>query len=272
MQHWHHHRPLASFSTMRFYTPQPHPQPQPITTTSSSPVVEKPKVKFIIKKKHTPTATTTSDEMPAVPAIVTPVTTTPLEKQKQKIKITIGKRKPSFTEKPPTNKIKITIKKKPTTTQEEKHFINHNIDDIAPPVSMIYVPRNDYITPPPKCCRFFIQNRHCFLRSTDNACIDPINKEVFGFWNCEIGKKCELLPPPPTDDQDCVNGDDNVANLVQLDNDKNDDDCNKITALAMRQKSDANRARFTGQPVALLRQKIATNYGMHSFNSLGNRR
>jgi hypothetical protein len=274
MQHWHHHRPLASFSTMRFYTPQPHPQPQPITTTtSSSPVVEKPKVKFIIKKKHTPTATTTSDEMPAVPAIVTPVTTTPLEKQKQKIKITIVKRKPSFTEKPPTNKIKITIKKKPTT-QEEKHFINHNIDDIAPPVSMIYVPRNDYITPPPKCCRFFIQNRHCFLRSTDNACIDPINKEVFGFWNCEIGKKCELLPPPPppTDDQDCVNGDDNVANLVQLDNDKNDDDCNKITALAMRQKSDANRARFTGQPVALLRQKIATNYGMHSFNSLGNRR
>jgi hypothetical protein len=289
MQERQQHRPLASFSTMRFTdyrVPQPHSTIVSTTTTTPSPspspsppieevdtatpfvppVVEKLKLKFIIKKKHTPTATT-SDEMPAVPAIVTPVTTTPVEKQKQKLKITIVKRNSSFTQIPP-NKIKITIKKKPRqATQEEKHSINH---DIAPPVSMIYTPCSDYIAPPPKCCRFFIENRHCFLRSTDNACIDPINKKVFGFWNCEIGKKCELLPPPPTDDQDdYVNGDDNAANLVQLDN-NDDDDCNKTIALAMRKKSDANRARITGQPIAILRQKIATKYGMHSFNSLGN--
>jgi hypothetical protein len=168
---------------------------------------------------------------------------------------------------PRTKKIKITIKQQPK--QEQRKQECYHLYDFAPPASMIYTPCGDYIAPPPKCCRFFIENRHCFLRSADNACIDPITKEVFGFWNCEIGKKCELLPPlPPTDDDQC---DDNTsANLVQLDN--NDDDCNKIDALAMRKKSDANRARITGQPVALLRQKIATKHGMHSFNSLGNRR
>ena len=275
------HRPLASFSTMRFYTPQPQPpQPQPpqpiistITTPSPSsppvevgvasplvvppPLVEKQKLKIIIKKKHT-----------TVPTYVTSPET-PVEKQK--LKITIIKRKSSFTEKTP-NKIKIIIKKQPKKDEEQPQtFIN----DIAPPTSMIYNPCSDYIVPPPKCCRFFIDNRHCFLRSTDNACIDPITKKVFGFWNCEIGKKSELLPPPTDDVLHHDDHDSCDANLVQLDNndhddDDCDDDCNKKTALEMRKKSDANRARFTGQPLALLRQKIATKYGMQSFNSLGN--
>ena len=181
---------------------------------------------------------------------------------------------------PRTKKIKITIKQQPKQEkpkQEQQRvesvYTCYHFNDIAPPVSMIYTPCSDYIVPPPKCCCFFIENRHCFLRSTDNACIDPITKEVFGFWNCEIGKKCELLPPPPTDDDQChdATSANLVANLVQLDN-NDDDDCNKIDALAMRKKSDANRARITGQPVAILRQKIATKHGMHSFNSLGNRR
>jgi hypothetical protein len=44
-----------------------------------------------------------------------------------------------------------------------------------------------------------------------------------------------------------------------------------LPAVEMRKKSDANRSRLSGQPAALLRHKIAMQYGMHSFNSLGNR-
>ena len=150
-------------------------------------------------------------------------------------------------------------KQQPKQQKQEQQRVDtcYHLHDFAPPASMIYTPCGDYIAPPQKCCRFFIENRHCFLRSADNACIDPITKEVFGFWNCEIGKKCELLPPPPTDDDQ---NDDDHDDHVQLD--INNDDFNKIDALAMRKKSDANRARITGQPVALLRQKIATKYGM----------
>jgi hypothetical protein len=251
--------------------------------------------------KPKPPAAIAKPEVIAIPAVAAPVAAVvadlpPLEKKK--IKITVAKKTSASTSaaappvspvpapppapaspapmSPRTKKIKITIKQQPKQEkpkQEQQRvesvYTCYHFNDIAPPVSMIYTPCSDYIVPPPKCCCFFIENRHCFLRSTDNACIDPITKEVFGFWNCEIGKKCELLPPPPTDDDQ--NDDATSANLVQLD--KNDDgDCNKIDALAMRKKSDANRARITGQPVALLRQKIATKHGMHSFNSLGNRR
>lgn len=267
-------RPLASFSTMKFIDyrvsqlqpdPQLHPDPQPQQPVIVVVVEKQKKLKFTIKKKHTP-ETVTPDTPDTSDTPDTP--DTPVEKQK--LKITIVKRKHSLT-KNPTKKIKITIKKQPKQKEEEQQCF-----DIAPPVTMFYRPYSDYIAPPPKCCRFFIENRHCFLRSSDNACIDPITKNVFGFWNCEIGKNCELLPPADDDDvqDDEVNND--IANLLKLDNSDNSDDddydYNKRITLAMRQKSDANRARFTGQPVALLRQKIATNYGMHSFNSLGNRR
>ena len=266
-----HRRPLASFSTMfQIYAPQ-HPNPKlpaeiakpkviapvaPVAPVAAHPPLEKKKIKITVAKKTSASTSAAAPPVSPVPA-PPPAPASPAPAS------------------PRTKKIKITIKQQPKQEpKQEQQRVDtcYHLRDFAPPVSMIYVPRNDYITPPPKCCRFFIENRHCFLRSTDNACIDPINKEVFGFWNCEIGKKCELLPPPPpTDNQDdYVNGDDNVANLVQLDNDKNDDDCNKIDALAMRKKSDANRARLTGQPVALLRQKIATKYGMQSFNSHGN--
>ena len=268
------HRPLASFSTMQFTNYRVLQPPQSTIVSTTLPPVEEvdaapaplvppvvEKQKFTIKKKHTPIAPT-----PATPV------TAPVEKQK--LKITIVRRKHSLTETPltentltenPTNriKIKITIKKQPKQ-DEKKQQQKCCTNDFAPPVSMIYTPCGDYIAPPPKCCRFFIENRHCFLRSSDNACIDPINKKVFGFWNCEIGKKCELLPPPPTDDDDLDQQHDDVttsANVVQLDK-NDDDDCNKIDAFEMRKKSDANRARITGQPVALLRQKIATKYGM----------
>jgi hypothetical protein len=276
-----HRRPLASFSILsQIYAPQHPPKPQ----HPPNPQHHKPKSPVAIAKP----------EVIAPLAAVAPVAAL----EKKKIKITVAKKTSASTSaaappvspvpapppapaspapmSPRTKKIKITIKQQPKQEklkQEKPKQECYHLHDFAPPASIIYTPCGDYIVPPPKCCRFFIENRHCFLRSADNACIDPITKEVFGFWNCEIGKKCELLPPPPTDDHDQYDDDDHAtsANLVQLDN-NDGDDCNKIDAVAMRKKSDANRARITGQPVALLRQKIATKHGMHSFNSLGNRR
>ena len=268
-----HRRPLASFSILsQIYGPQHH-KPKPpaaiakpeviaipavAAVVAALPPLEKKKIKITVAKK---TSASTSAAAPPV----SPVPAAPPSAPASPAPVSVS---------PRTKKIKITIKQQPKQEQpkqEQPKQECYHLHDFAPPVSMIYTPCGDYIAPPPKCCRFFIENRHCFLRSVDNACIDPITKEVFGFWNCEIGKKCELLPPPPTDDDQ--NDDDHAtsANLVQLDN-NDGDDCNKIDAVAMRKKSDANRARITGQPVALLRQKIATKHGMHSFNSLGNRR
>ena len=280
------HRPLASFSTMRFTdyrALRPQSQSTIASTIPSTPPLVTPveevdvatpplvtpvfqKLKIKIKKKH------------PVPTPVTPVVTTSVTPvEKQKLKITIVKRKPSEN---PTNKIKITIKKQPQKQEKEQQpqekeqcFIHH---DIAPPSSMIYNPCGDYIAPPPKCCRFFIDNRHCFLRSTDNACIDPITKIVFGFWNCEIGAKCKLLAV----DDDTVyevcgecqetqkENEEFCKNLLEPQQNDNDD---HETRAEMRKKSDANRSRLAGQPAALLRHKIAMQYGMHSFNSHGNR-
>ena len=266
-----HRRPLASFSILsQIYAPQhdnpQHHKPQPPATIAKGEVIspvaavhplEKKKIKITVAKKNSASTSAAAPPASPVPA-PPPAPASPAPAS------------------PRTKKIKITIKQQPKQEQPKQQRVEsvytcYHFNDIAPPVSMIYTPCGDYIAPPPKCCRFFIENRHCFLRSADNACIDPITKEVFGFWNCEIGKKCELLPPPPTDDDQSHDATSANANLVQLAN-NDDDDCNKIDAFEMRKKSDANRARITGQPVALLRQKIATNYGMHSFNSLGNRR
>ena len=231
-QQHHHHRPLASFSTMFQNDARRPPPPASL---------EKPKIKITIVTKKTPAAPS--------PAAAPSPTAAPAPTQTKKIKITI----------------KLTTKK---PKEKEQCFIN----DIAPPSSMIYKPCGDYIAPPPKCCRFFIDNRHCFLRSTDNACIDPITKKVFGFWNCEIGAKCKLLPV----DDDAVY--EEVCEICEVSQEeeqretKNEDFCNNETrAVEMRKKSDANRSRLAGQPAALLRHKIAMQHGMHSFNSLGNR-
>jgi len=275
-----HRRPLLSFSILsQIYGPQHHKpkspaaiaKPEviavaalpPVAAVAALPPLEKKKIKITVAKK---TSASTSPAAAAPPASLVP---TPPPAPAPASPASPAPASPR------TKKIKITIKQQPKQEQpkqEQPKQECYHLHDFAPPDSMIYTPCGDYIAPPPKCCRFFIENRHCFLRSADNACIDPITKEVFGFWNCEIGKKCELLPPPPTDDDQYDHATSaNLVHLVQLDN-NDDDDCNKIDALAMRKKSDANRARITGQPVALLRQKIATKHGMHSFNSLGNRR
>jgi hypothetical protein len=265
-----HHRPLASFSILsQVYSQQQPKSAKPnldasvaiaaaaslAAFPSASPPVEKQKIKITIVAKKTSPAPVY--HVPVPPATVSPAPA-PVS--------------------PRTRKIKITIKKQPQKQEEEPQekkqcFIN----DIAPPSSMIYNPCGDYIAPPPKCCRFFIDNRHCFLRSTDNACIDPITKIVFGFWNCEIGAKCKLLAL----DDDTVyevcseceekqKENEDFCNSLQLEPQQNDNHDNETRA-EMRKKSDANRSRLSGQPSALLRHKIAMRYGMHSFNSHGNR-
>jgi len=242
----HPHRPLASFSALyQIYSPQPKPAKPEVVTPSVVaallPSLEKKKIKIIIISKKTSAPT-------PPPLLVPPAPVSP-----------------------ETKKIKITIKKQP----QEKQPQTCSINDIAPPSSMIYTPCSDYIAPPPKCCRFFIDNHHCFLRSSDNACIDPITKKVFGFWNCEIGAKCKLLPiDDDTAYELCQEVCEEVCQEVSEVSQKkeNEDFCNNETlpAVEMRKKSDANRSRLSGQPAALLRHKIAMQYGMHSFNSLGN--
>jgi hypothetical protein len=243
-----HHRPLASFSILsQIYSQQPKPAKPNVTdsvsTAVSSPRGEKQKIKITIVTKKTsaappPTSSAPMSHVPVPPAHASPSPVSPR-----------------------TRKIKITIKKQP----QKQCFI----DDIAPPSSMFFKPYSDYIAPPPKCCRFFIDNHHCFLRSTDNACIDTITKKIFGFWNCEIGTNSKLLPvgddtayevceEKEKKDFFCTNHEDDDDN-----DDNHGDDIDDIKMRAeMRKKSDANRARLTGQPVALLRQKIALKYGM----------
>ena len=249
-----HHHPLASFSILsQIYSQQPKPAKPNVTdsvsTAVSSPRGEKQKIKITIVTKKTSAAPPPTSSAPMSHVPVPPVPVPPVHASPSPVS-------------PRTRKIKITIKKQP----QEQCFI----DDIAPPSSMIYNPCGDYIAPPPKCCRFFIDNHHCFLRSTDNACIDPISKIVFGFWNCEIGAKCKLLPvdddtvyeevceEKEKKDFFCNNHEDDDYN-----DDNHGDDIDDIKMRAeMRKKSDANRARLTGQPIALLRQKIAIKYGM----------
>ena len=255
------HRPLTSFASLSNifpdYAPPKYKPVVPVVALVHA--VEKPKPEVAV---------------PPVP---------PIKKQKIKIsiKITLVSKKTSETSEStpksivapavapavapsPTKKIKITIKKQPKEDQQQQQqkYRKHHFD-IAPPSSMFFKPYSDYIAPPPKCCRFFIDNRHCFLRSTDNACIDTFTKKVFGFWNCEIGTNSKLLLLPVGDDdaEVCEEKEDFFCNNHE------DDDHDIKTRAEMRKKSDANRARLTGQPVALLRQKISIKYGMQIRSS-----
>lgn len=253
------HRPLASFASLSNILPDYAPPNKPaIPIVALVTSIEKPEA----------TASTASTATPSA---------LPIKKQKIKIliKITLVSKKTSESTSTsvvapsPTKKIKITIKKQPKEQQQRV------INDIAPPSSMFFKPYSDYIAPPPKCCRFFIDNRHCFLRPTDNACIDTITKKVLGFWNCEIGTNSKLLPvgddtahevceEKEKKDFFCNNHEDDDDD----DDEDDDDDNHEIeTRAEMRKKSDANRSRLTGQPIALLRQKIAIKYGMQIFTN-----
>ena len=162
---------------------------------------------------------------------------------------------------------KITIKRKTVTTttttsitthSQEQPKNNqkcddccHNVTDYAPPATMFYQPRSDYIVPPPACSRFFIENIHCFLRQHDNACVDPSTKKVIGFWNERVGNKCKLLPVETMCEE----------NLVPVPSPQKQSP-QKQSPQKLRFVSDAHRARVASEPVALLREKLALQFGI----------
>lgn len=155
---------------------------------------------------------------------------------------------------------KITIKRKTVTTTtttttaahsqeqpENKQKCDdccHTVTDYAPLETMFYQPRSDYIVPPPSCSRFFIENKHCFLRRHDNACIDPSTKKVIGFWNEQVGENCKLLPIETAYEE-----------VLPTPSPKKQ---KRITK--PRFVSDAQRSRAACEPVALLREKLALQY------------
>ena len=159
-------------------------------------------------------------------------------------------------------KIKIVIKAR----KIHKYF------DVAPPATSYYNISNDiYQTPPPNCCRFFIENRHCFLRQRDNACICPKFRTVIGFWNEKVGKECKLLPiEDETMYEEATIVDPLSSNIpteiapVPTSPSKNSNS-NPITSKS-KIVSDAQRARIASEPVALLREKLAKQYGITKKN------
>ena len=129
---------------------------------------------------------------------------------------------------------------------------------------MFFQPTSDYVSPPPACSRFFIENKQCFLRRHDNACIDPSTKKVIGFWNEIVGENCKLLPIEDETTYEEVNPTtydtyEEVENAVPL---PVQSPQKQKLLTKPRFVSDAQRARVASEPVALLREKLAFQYGI----------
>ena len=174
---------------------------------------------------------------------------------------------------PPGQKKKIIIIKKQKKVENPFH------NDIAPPSTMICKPQSQsdlyYRAPPQRCCRFFIENKHCFLRERDNACISPISRTVFGFWNENVGKECKLLPvEDETTYEEAMPEIPLSSPIMKSKSQKSPKKIDLVTkspkkidlVTKSRFVSDAQRARVASEPVALLREKIAKQYGMIKKN------
>jgi len=214
------------------------------------------------------------------PKVVVVDTTTKTEEKKQ------GEKCYSEVPTTPIRKKIIIIKKQ---KQDFQKCFSYN--DIVPPASMIYTSQNNfYYTPPPpqRCCRFFIENKHCFLRESDNTCISPTSRTVIGFWNGGVGKECKLLPiqdettyeqeivdeqtSPPSSPPTVALSPPTVAlspPTVALSQPLSPQPSPNTTPLKSKSQkskprfvSDAQRARIASEPVALLREKLAKQYGM----------
>ena len=257
-------RPLASFSTLRSFYEQQQGQQQgqqqqqkgsAVTVTQTQTTISERK-KITIKRR---VITTTSqdqdqDQLHQIPK--------PEEKQTTKKKITIKQRVVTTT----TTTHSQEQQKQTPEKQKEKTENDYKtyITDYAPPATGFYQPRSDYIVPPPACSRFFIENKHCFLRRCDNACIDPSTKKVIGFWNEMDGKNCKLLPIEDETTYEEVNPTtydtyEEVENAVPV---PVPSPQKQQTLTNSRFVSDAQRARVACEPVALLREKLALQYGI----------
>ena len=262
-------RPLISFSTLSMvYGKQEKQQPVEKKKIKIKP---KPKDTVVVGSTTTITTTTSQEECSThshscekvneceetTHSVPLPLPLVPLSvEQKKKI---------------------IIIKKRENVKEKRSH------NDIAPPATMICKPQpeNDlyYRAPPQRCCRFFIENKHCFLRECDNACISPISKTVFGFWNEKVGKECKLLPV----DEDETTYEEEIPEIPEIPlsspimKSKSQKSPKKIDLITKSPKkidlitksrfvTDAQRARVASEPVALLREKIAKQYGMTKKN------
>jgi hypothetical protein len=148
--------------------------------------------------------------------------------------------------------------------------------DIAPPATMCRAssPMCDfYYTPPPNCCRFFIENKDCFLRQRDNACICPVSRTVIGFWNEKVGQECKLLPIEDETAVELVTSPDPISptkstivtptkSTIVTPTKSQKQKNNSILISNPKIVSDAQRARIACEPVALLREKLAKQYGI----------
>ena len=158
------------------------------------------------------------------------------------------------------------VKKKKITIIIKRKKCKYN--DIAPPASLFYNQKNEfYSTPPPQCSRFFIGNKQCFLRQRDNACISPISKNVIGFWNEKVGKECKLLPI-----ENEITYEENTDKALQQELasqptlQPTSPKKNNLCVSKPKFVSDAQRARIASEPVAILREKLAKQYGMIKKN------
>ena len=235
-------RPLLSFSILSCLqgqqeTRQQETRQQETRQQETRQPTEKKKIK--IKPKVVVVDTTCHSEVPTTEVPTTEVPTTPIRK-------------------------KIIIIKKPKQDFQKRFSYN----DIVPPASMIYTsPKNFYYIPPPpqRCCRFFIENKHCFLRESDNTCISPTSRTVIGFWNGKVGKECKLLPiqDETTYEQEIVDQQTSPPLSPQPQPSPNTTPLkSKSQKSKPRFVSDAQRARIASEPVALLREKLAKQYGM----------
>lgn len=252
--------PLLSFSTL-----SPRQQPQEAEAMQRSSEKKKIKIKPVKREENKQKREKCHSEVPT-----TDVPTTPIRR-----------------------KIRIVIKK---TKQDFQKRVSYN--DIVPPASMIYKPsqNNFYYTDPlpQRCCRFFIENIHCFLRESDNTCISPTSRTVIGFWNGKVGSECKLLPIQDHDEQEIVDQQmsaefvsssssptslqpKSISNTIPLvvpapspspspspsPRLKSQKSKPKIASIQKpRFVSDAQRARIASEPVALLREKLAKQYGI----------
>lgn len=154
------------------------------------------------------------------------------------------------------------VKKKKITIIIKRKKCKYN--DIAPPASLFYNQKNEfYSTPPPQCSRFFIGNKQCFLRQRDNACISPISKNVIGFWNEKVGKECKLLP---IENETTYEENTDKALQQELALQPTSPKKNNLCISKPKFVSDAQRARIASEPVAILREKLAKQYGMIKKN------
>ena len=140
----------------------------------------------------------------------------------------------------------------------------YEYNDIAPPASIFYTKKHEfYSTPPPHCSTFFIENKQCFLRGRDNACISPVSKNVIGFWNEKVGKECKLLPiENDTTYEENIDNPSQPASQPASQPKTTSPSPKKNNVSKSKFISDAQRARNASEPVALLREKLAIQYGM----------